>query len=170
MAPGEKTVQAAQTALQTLKSQLSDLQVQRAKLAATVATTQTKLKAAQGGTAASPDSGRHDLAGRLTAGITAPKQEEATTGPSGEAAALQQQLGKEQGTLTALEAKISEIQSQIPQREQEAKSALTRLSEASAQSKAAAAQNAKPKAPPPPPPPPEPPPPWYMRLWHYFHK
>jgi hypothetical protein len=168
MTPEEKKVRAAQEALQSLKSQLADLQVQRAKLAATVATTQAKLTAAQGGTAASASGGRRDLAGRLTAGITAPQQGEATPAPSGDAAALQQQISQEQGTLTALDAKISEIQSQMPQREQDAKVAV-------AQSKPGADSNAPPKdthpkKTAPPPPPPEPTPPWYMRVWHYFHK
>ena len=164
MTPEEKKVQAAQETLQSLKSQLADLQVQRAKLAATIATTQTKLTAAQGGAAPSPAGERRDLAGRLTAGITAPQQGEAPPAPSGDVAALQQQISQEQGTLTSLDAKISEIQSQIPQREQDAKVAV-------AQSKPdATAKEARPSKPPPPPPPSEPPPPWYMRVWHYFHK
>src|ERR1017187_621221 len=167
MTPEEKKVQTAQEALQSLKSQLADLQVQRAKLAATIATTQAKLTAAQGGTAASQGSGRRDLAGRLTAGVTTPQQGEATAGQSGEVAAYQQQISQEQGTLTSLDAKISEIQSQIPQREQDSKLAL-------AQSKPDAASNAPAKETRPkktaPPPPPEPPPPWYTRLWNYFHK
>ena len=164
MTPEEKKLQAAQETLQSLKSQLADLQVQRAKLAATVATTQAKLTAAQAGTAPNPNAGRRDLAGRLTAGITAPQQGEASPGQSSEVAAYQQQLGQEQGTLASLDAKISEIQSQIPQREQDAKVAL-------AQSKPdAPAKEARPSKPPPPPPPPEPTPPWYMRVWHYFHK
>lgn len=167
MTPEEKKVRAAQDALQSLKSQLADLLVQRAKLAAAVATTQAKLTAARGGSALSPDSGRHDLAGRLTAGITAPKQEEAPAGPSAEVTALQQQVTQEQGTLTALDGKISEIQAQIPQREQEAKVAVE-------QGKSGAATNAptkeaRPKKTPPPPPPP-PPDSWYMKIWHYFHK
>jgi DNA repair exonuclease SbcCD ATPase subunit len=168
MTPEEKKVQAAQEALQSLKNQLADLQVQRAKLSATISTTQTKLTAAQGGTAASPGGGRRDLAGRLTAGITTPQQGEATTGQSGEIAAYQQQMSQEQGTLTSLDAKITDIQSQIPQREQDAKLAL-------AQSKPGASSNAPakdvhPGKPPPPPPEPEPTPPWYTRLWNYFHK
>jgi DNA repair exonuclease SbcCD ATPase subunit len=167
MTPEEKKVQAAQEALQSLKSQLADLQVQRAKLAATIATTQAKLTAAQGGTAASQGSGRRDLAGRLTAGVTTPQRGEATAGQSGEVAAYQQQISQEQGTLTSLDAKISEIQSQIPQREQDSKLAL-------AQSKPDAASNAPvkdthPKKPPPPPVP-EPTPPWYTRLWNSFHR
>jgi hypothetical protein len=166
MTPEEKKVQAAQEALQSLKSQLADLQVQRAKLAASIATTQTKLTAAQPGTAASSSGGRHDLAGRLTAGITAPQQGEASAGQSSEVAAYQQQISQEQGTLTSLDARIKDIQSQIPQREQESKLALA--------GKAGASSNAPPKdahpSKPPPPPPPEPTPPWYMRVWNYFHK
>ena len=164
MTPDEKKVQAAQESLQSLKSQLADLQVQRAQLGATITTPQAKLMAAQGGTAASPNGGRRDLAGRLTAGITTPQQGEATTGQSGEIAVYQQQISQEQGTLTSLDAKIKDIQSQIPQREQDAKVAV-------AQSKPAApVKDAHASKPPPPPPPPEPPPPWYMRVWNYFHK
>jgi len=162
MTPEEKRVKAAQEALQSLKSQLAELQVQRAQLAATIATTQAKLSAAQPTPAASSAGERRDLAGRLTARVTAPQQGEATTGPSSEAAAYQQQINQEQGTLTSLDAKIKDIQTQIPQREQEAKLAIA----------SKAGTNAPPKdAPPkPPPPPPEPTPPWYMRVWNYFHK
>jgi hypothetical protein len=162
--PEEKKVQAAQEALQSLKSQLADLQVQRAQLSATIATTQGKLSAAQAGTAANPSGGRHDLAGRLTAGITAPQQGEATAGQNGEIAVYQQQINQEQGTLASLDAKIKDIQSQIPQREQDAKLALA--------GKLVNASNAPPKDAhsSKPPPPPEPTPPWYMRVWNYFHK
>jgi len=76
--------------------------------------------------------------------------------------------------LASLDAKIKDIQSQIPQREQESKLALAQLSETPAQGKAGTAQNAPAKdahpTKPPPPPAPEPTPPWYMRLWNYFHK
>ena len=162
MTPEEKKVKATQEALQSLKSQLADLQVQRAQLAATIATTQAKLAAAQPSTAASSSGERHDLAGRLTAGITAQPTGEAPPGPSSEVAAYQQQISQEQGTLTSLDARIKDIQSQIPQREQEAKSAIA----------GRAGTNAPPKDahPAPPPPPPEPTPPWYMRVWNYFHK
>jgi hypothetical protein len=165
MTPEEKKVKAAQEALQSLKSQLADLQVQRAQLAATITTTQAKLTAAQPASAPSSAGERHDLAGRLTAGITAPQPVEATTGPSSEVAAYQQQISQEQGTLTALDAKIKDIQSQIPQREQESKLALAAKSGISSNTPP---KDAHPK--PPPPPPPEPPPPWYMRVWNYFHK
>jgi hypothetical protein len=169
MTPEEKKVQAAQEALQSLKSQLADLQVQRAKLGATIATTQAKLTAAQGGTAASPGGGRRDLAGRLTAGVTTPQQEEAPTGQSGDVAAYQQQISQQQATLASLDAKINDIQSQIPQREQDSKLAIAQSKPGSDSN--APAKDAHPKkTTPPPPPPPEPPPPWYMRLWHYFHK
>jgi len=165
MTPDEKKVKAAQEALQSLKSQLADLQVQRAQLAATIATTQAKLTAAQPAPAPSSAGERRDLAGRLTAGITAPQQGEASAGPSSEVTAYQQQISQEQGTLTSLDAKIKDIQTQIPQREQEAKLAIA--------SKAGASSNAPPKDAhpmPPPPPAPEPTPPWYMRVWNYFHK
>jgi len=165
MTPEEKKVKAAQEALQSLKSQLADLQVQRAQLAATIATTQAKLAAAQPATAPSSAGERHDLAGRLTAGITAPQQGEPTAGPSTEVAAYQQQVSQEQGALTSLDAKIKDIQTQIPQREQDAK---VTLAGKAGNSTNAPAKDAHPK--PPPPPPPEPTPPWYMRVWNYFHK
>jgi hypothetical protein len=167
MTPDEKKVKAAEEALQSLKSQLADLQVQRAQLVATIATTQTKLAAAQPQPAASPGGERRDLAGRLTAGITTPQQGEATTGQSSEIAVYQQQIAQEQGTLTSLDAKIKDIQSQIPQREQESKSAVAGRSGISSN---APPKDAHPSKPPPPPPPPEPAPPWYMRVWNYFHK
>jgi len=190
--------QGAQTALQSLKSQLVDLQGQRAQVAATVAATQAKLAAAQAklptlpdatgsasGAAASSGVGRHDLAGRLTEGITTPRQDEGTTGQSpvpnpekaqlkGDIALYQQQISQGQGTLASLDAKIKDIQTQIPQREQESKSAVTGSSEATAQSKPAAAQNAPAKDTHPnkplPPPAPEPTPPWYTRVWNWFHR
>jgi len=137
---------------------------QRAQLAATIATTQAKLTAAQPAPTPSSAGERHDLAGRLTARVTAPQQGEATTAPSAEAAAYQQQINQEQGTLTSLDAKIKDIQLQIPQREQESKLALAAKSGTSSNSPP---KDAHPK---PPPPPPEPPPPWYMRVWNYFHK
>jgi len=168
MTPDEKKARAAQESLQSLKSQLADLQVQRAQLGATITATQAKLTAAQAGTAASPGSGRRDLAGRLTAGVTTPQQGEATTGQSGEIAVYQQQISQEQGTLTSLDAKINDIQSQIPQREQDSKLALAQSKPGTNSN--APAKDAHPSKPPPPPPPPEPTPPWYMRVWHYFHK
>jgi chromosome segregation ATPase len=209
MAPEEKKVQAehaqkqaeaqaAQNALQSLKSQLADLQGQRAQLAATIATTQAKLTAAQtklptlpdttgsaSGTAASSGGGRRDLAGRLTAGVAPPRQEEVTTGqspvPNPEKSQLksditlyQQQISQGQGTLASLDTKIKDVQTQIPQREQESKLAVAGLSETPAQSKPAAAQNspAKDTHPnkTPPPPVPEPTPPWYTRVWNWFHR
>src|SRR5580704_7524920 len=81
MTPEAKKEKAAQEALQSLKSQLADLQVQRAQLAATIATTQAKLTAAQPARPPSSTGERRDLAGRLTAGITAPQQGEAPAGP-----------------------------------------------------------------------------------------
>src|ERR1700722_14855173 len=114
MTPEEKKVKAAQEALQSLKSQLADLQVQRAQLAATIATTQAKLTAAQPAPPPSSAGERHDLAGRLTARVTAPQQGEATTAPNAEAAAYQQQINQEQGTLTSLDARIKDIKTQGP--------------------------------------------------------
>jgi hypothetical protein len=204
MAPEEKkaqadhaqkqaAVQASQDALQTLKTQLADLQVHRAQLDATITTTQAKQKTAQtnlssladasGGASASSGGGRRDLAGRLTAGINTPRQEETEaaqgTGPNPEKAQLQseitlyqQQISQAQATQASLDAKIKDIQTQIPQREQDSKLALAQLSEPSAQADKAPNNPPKDKHPnpPPPPPPPEPTPPWYMRMWNYFHK
>ncbi len=167
MAPEEKKVRATQEALQSLKSQLAGLEAQRAKLATSIATTQSKLTAAQGGTAANAGGGRRDLAGRLTAGVTTPQQGEATAGPSGEIAAYQQQIGQEQGTLTSLDAKIKDIQSQIPQHEQDSKLALEQGKPGTVSN--APAKDAHPSKPPPSPTP-EPPPPWYTRVLNWFHR
>jgi len=184
MSPEEKKVRAAREALQSLKSQLADLEAQRAKLAASIATTQSKLAAAQAGTAGS-SGGRHDLAGRLTAGVTTPRTEEATTGQSPgpdpekirlqrDVTLYQQQIGQEQGTLTSLDAKIKDIQTQIPQREQDIKVASAQSSETPGQAKPTATQNAPAKDTHPkqqtPPPDPEPPPPWYTRVLNWFHR
>lgn len=186
--PAEKQVQATQNALQSLKNQLSDLQVQRAQLDATISTTQAKLAAAQAklttlqdstvstpGTTASPPVGRGDLAGRLTAGVTAPQPVEAEpvqrTVPNPEKSQLesdvtlyQQQISQDQATLAAIDAKTKEIESQIPQREQDSKLALAQLSP-----KPPSAQNTHANKPPPPPAP-EPTPPWYTRLLNWFHR
>jgi chromosome segregation ATPase len=193
----QTAVQTSQEALQSLKTQLTDLQVQRAQLDATITTTQAKLMVAQAklstlpdtsgaasGSAAGSGGGRRDLAGRLTAGISTPHPEEAEAGPSpapnpekgqlqGDITLYQQQMSQEQATLASLDAKIKDIQTQIPQREQDSKLALARLSESSAQAGTTANTPAKdkhPSPPPPPPPPPEPTPPWYMRVWNYFHQ
>jgi chromosome segregation ATPase len=191
----QAAVQASQEALQSLKTQLANLQVERAQLGANITTTQAKLAAAQArlptlpdttagssyGTTVSTGGGRHDLAGRLTAGVTAPQQEQVTTGqvpvPNPEKSQLQtdvtfyqQQINQGQGTLANLDTKIKDIQTQIPQREQDSKLALAKLSEPTPQAGVTANAAAKASKPPPPPPPPEPTPPWYMRVWNYFHK
>jgi hypothetical protein len=188
----QAAVQASQDALQSLKTQLTELQVQRAQLDATVTTTQAKQKTAQanlagladasGGASANSGGGRRDLAGRLTAGINTPREEDTASGPGtapnpekaqlqGEITLYQQQIGQAQTALAALDAKIKDIQTQIPQREQDSKLALAQLSEPSAQSGKATNAPVKEKhSTPPPPPPPEPTPPWYMRVWNYFHK
>ena len=187
--PAEKQVQTTQTALQSLKSQLADLQVQRAQLGATISTTQAKLAAAQAklptlqdstvstpGTTASPSVGRGDLAGRLTARITAPQPVETepvqTSVPNPEKSQLQgdvtlyqQQISQDQATLASIDAKTKEIESQIPQREQDSKLALAQLSP-----KPSSAQDTHTNKPPPPPPAPEPTPPWYTRLLNWFHR
>jgi hypothetical protein len=161
--------------LQSLRKELVDLQAQRSQLATNIDATQANLKAVQAklaalqgtaGTAPGTGGGRQDLAGRLTAHVTTPQQGEAEAGQNpasspekttmlGDISLHQQQLTQEQGALTSLDAKIKEVQSQLPQ------------------PKPAAALSAPAKAAPPskpaPPPPPEPTPPWYMRLWKSIH-
>ena len=189
--PAEKQVQATQTALQSLKSQLADLQVQRAQLGATISTTQAKLAAAQAklptlqdstvstpGTTASPPVGRGDLAGRLTARVTAPQPVVVEAAPAqtpvpnpeksqlqSDVTLYQQQISQDQATLASIDAKTKEIESQIPQREQDSTLALVQLSP-----KPSSAQDTHTNKPPPPPPAPEPTPPWYTRLLNWFHR
>lgn len=174
----------AQTGLESLQKQLAELQAQRGPLAANVAAAQEKLKSAQaqlatlqGGAGSAANSGRRDLAGRLTEKALASAQREGSesTGPSPEAAQLQaeiaadqQRVNQAQAALAPYDAKIKDIQSEIPQREQDVKSALARLSETSSQGKTGHVQRASAKAPKAPPPP-QPTPPWYMRLWKWVH-
>ena len=122
------------------------------------------------------------MAGRLTAGVVASSQQGAGREPvsdsetsrlQSEIASYQQQISQEQGALTSVDAKIAGIQSQIPQREQDSKLAMARLSEISAQGTTGTVHNAPakgeakkkqsstPK--------PEPPPPWYLRAWKWLH-
>jgi peptidoglycan hydrolase CwlO-like protein len=187
-------VQAAQNALQSLKKQLADLQGQRGTLTEGLAATQAKLAAAQARLPALQDStgsasdsgGRRDLAGRLTAGVIASSQRETAqqASPNPERARLQsdmtsyqQQISQTQGTLASLDEKIRDVQSQIPQREQDSKSALARLSEMSTQGKTGVVQNAsamdihasEAKGQQPAAPTPAPTPPWYMRAWKWIH-
>jgi chromosome segregation ATPase len=194
-------VQAAQAALQSLQKQLADLQAQRQAQAAGLAATQKKLADAQsrlaniqdaagsGSGSAGNQGGRHDLAGRVTAGVVGVSQGEATGEPApnpdrsqvqSEINSYQLQVSQGQGTLASLDAKIADVQSQIPPREQNYKSALARLSETTTQGQAsvvqvlsakadhpsetnASANTAQPSASPPEPPP------WYMRAWKWFH-
>lgn len=191
---GQADVQAAQNALQSLKKRLADLQVQRGTLAEGLAATQAELAAAQARLSTLQDStgsasgsgGRRDLAGRLTAGVTGSSQMEITQQASpnperarlqGDITSYQQQISQTQAALASLEEKIRDMQSQIPQREQDSKSALARLSELSTQSKTGAVQNAsskdihasETKAQQPAAPKPEPAPPWYLRAWKWIH-
>jgi len=200
MSPAEKKVQAerwqkqadveaAQNALQSLKKQLADLQTQRGMLAEGIAALRAKLSADQaklgtgpGSGAGASSGGRRDLAGRLTAGVVASSQREANPEPISDAessriqseiTAYQQQIGQAQSTLGSLDTKIADIQSKIPQREQDSKLALARSTEAttpggtgtvqhaSAKSEADKDQPSTPK--------PEPTPPWYMRAWKWLH-
>jgi phage shock protein A len=158
---GQADAEAAQNAVQSLQKQLADLQAQREMVAKNIAAAQAKLAAAQarlatgsGGGAGASSGGRRDLAGRLTAGVVASSQQGAGREPvsdsensrlQGEIASYQQQISQGQGTLVSLDAKIAGIQSQIPQREQDSKVAMARLSEISAQGTTAAVHNASAK-------------------------
>jgi len=195
-------VQTAQDALRSLQKQLADLQVQRAAQAERIAATQKQLADAQSrlaslqqaagspsGSAAS-SGGRRDTAGRLTAGVVGVSQGEDMGGPvsnpersqvQDEINTFRQQISQGQRTLASLDAKIADIQSQIPTREQNYKSAPARLLETPPQSGASMAQVPSPKpthpngtnAPAttahPSAPSPEPTPAWYMRAWKWFH-
>lgn len=186
--------QAAQDALESLKKQLAELQTQRATLAESIAATQANLTVARArlqslqGTAgtASGSGGRRDFASQLTAGVVASSQREAslesapnpeTARVQSEIASYQQLVSQGQATLGPLDAKIQDIQSQIPQREQDSKLALARLSETPALGKTGAVQDASAKGThpgeakreQPATPKPEPAPPWYMRAWKWFH-
>jgi hypothetical protein len=130
MTPDEKQAQLARDALQSLRKQLAALQVERAAQAGKLATAQKQLADAQsrlanisGGTAAGNQAGRHDLAGRLTAGVVGISQGAGAAEPAsdseqsqvqGEIKSYQQQVTQEQRALTLLDAKIAEVQSQMP--------------------------------------------------------
>ncbi|MGO9445882.1 MAG: hypothetical protein ACLPXB_14040 [Thiobacillaceae bacterium] len=194
--------QAAQVTLQSLQKQLADLQGRREAQAKAIATTQKELADAQsrlanipgaagsGSGSAGNQSGRRDLAGRLTAGVVGVSQGETTGEPAsnpersqvqGEINSYQQQLTQGQGALAVLDAKIADVQSQIPLHGQNYTSALARLSETTTQGQASVALVPPPKpartnetsAPvkttPPVAPVAEPTPPWYMRAWKWFH-
>ncbi len=194
--------QAAQAALQSLEKQLADVQTQRVAQAAKLAATQKELVDARSrlasiqdgagstsGTAASAG-GRRDLAGRLTAGVVGVSRGETTGEPvsnsersqvQDEINSYQQQISQGQGTLASLDAKIADIQSQLPAHDQEYKTSLAQLSATTTQSQTsvlevppaksdrpsptnAPAKSAQPSAPPQ-----EQTPPWYMRAWKWFH-
>ena len=127
-----KAEKAAPDPAQSLKQQLADLQRQRAAQAEKLAVTQKQLSDAQSRLAKIPDaagsgsaanqSGRHDLAGRLTAGVVGASQAEnageSVSSPDrsqvqGEISSYQQQVKQQQAALTALDAKIVEVQSQV---------------------------------------------------------
>jgi hypothetical protein len=198
----QAAVQAAQATLQSLKKQLADAQTQRAAQAEKLAATQKQLADAQSRLANLPDAagsgsgsagnqgGRRDLAGRLTAGVVGVSQGEAMGEPvsnpersqvQAEVNSCQQRVAQEQGALTSLDAKITDLQSQIPPREQEYKTSLVQLSGTTTQSQASGVQassakpdhpsetNAPAKTAHPSAPPPEPTPPWYTRAWKWFH-
>jgi len=200
LTPDEKKAQVAQTALQSLKKQLADAQTQRAAQAEKLAGAQKQLADARsrlanisdtgGSASAANQGGRRDLAGRLTAGAVGVSQGENMGEPvsnpersqlQAEINSDQQRVTQEQGPLTSLDAKITDLQSQIPPREQEYKTALARLSGTNTQNQAsvvhvpsasagrssetnAPAKTAQPAAPPQ-----DQTPPWYMRAWKWFH-
>jgi uncharacterized protein YlxW (UPF0749 family) len=181
--------EAAQNVVQSLKTQLADLQAQRETVAKSVAATQAKLAVDQAklrtgstGGAGGSTGGRRDLAGKLTAGVVAnsqqgggrePVSDSENTRLQSEIASYQQQINQGQGTLASLDTKIAGIQTEIPQREQESKAALTRLTDASAQGRTGAVESASTKGAAkknqPSAPKPEPTPPWYMRAWKWLH-
>jgi hypothetical protein len=202
MTADEKKVQAAQATVQSLKQQLAEAQTQRAAQAEKLAAAQKQLADAQsrlanisgasgsGSAAARNQGGRRDLAGRLTAGVVGVERGEMTGEPASnperaqvqaEVNSDQQRVTQEQGTLTLLDAKVTDLQSQIPPREQEYKTSLAQLSGTTIQSQAGVAQlpsakanrpsetNAPVKAPQSSVPPQEQTPPWYMRAWKWFH-
>ncbi|HVM60789.1 MAG TPA: hypothetical protein VMV72_07980 [Verrucomicrobiae bacterium] len=198
MAPSEKNLQQARATLQSLTQQLAVLQQQRTaqadKLAATqkqLADAQSRLASMSGGSgSAAKQSGRRDLAGRVTAGVVGASQGENTGEPvsspertrvEGEINSYQQQVTQQQGVLASLDAKIADIQSQMPTQEQNYQSALAQSSGATPSNNISVAQapSAKParasgtntlarttRAPAPAP---EPPPPWYTRAWKWLH-
>jgi hypothetical protein len=202
MTPGEKKVQAAQAAVQSLKKQLADAQTQRAAQAEKLASAQKELADAQSRLASVPDAsgsgsgstgnqgGRRDLAGRVTAGVVGVSQGENMGEPvsnpdrsqaQAEVNSSQQRVTQEQGVLTLLDAKIADLQSQIPPREQQYKTSLAQSSGTTSQSRASAVQvpspqtartietNASAKTAQPPAPATDPTPSWYMRAWKWFH-
>jgi len=202
MTPDEKKVRAAQATLQSLKKQLADVQTQRAAQAAKVAAAQKQLADAQSrlagmqgaaGSASGPagnQGGRHDLAGRLTAGVVGVSQGEMTGEPASnpersqvqaDINSDQQRVTQEQGALALLDAKIADLQSQIPPREQEYNTSRAQLSGTTTQSQASVVQilpananrpnetNAPAKRSPSSAPPQEQTPPWYLQAWKWFH-
>jgi uncharacterized coiled-coil protein SlyX len=135
MTPDEKRTDAAQNTMQSLKQQLADLQRQRTAQAEKLATTQKRLTDAQSRLAKIPDGagsasgsagnqgGRRDLASRLTAGVVGASQAEnageSVSSPErsqvqGEINSYKQQVKQERAALAALDAKIVEVQSQMP--------------------------------------------------------
>ncbi len=128
MTPDKKKTQVAQAALLSLQRRLVDLRAQRVtqsiKLTAIqkqLADAQAKLASLQG--PAPSSGGRRDLAGRLTAGaVNASQREGAEESASNlelsqvqdEINTLRQQISQGQKALATLDAKVAELQSQIP--------------------------------------------------------
>lgn len=194
MTPGEKKVQQAQAAVESLKKQLDDAQTQRAAQAGKLAVAQKQLADAQSRLANIPDTsgsgsgstgnqgGRRDLAGRVTAGVVGVSQGENVAEPvsnpdrsqaQADVNSSQQRVTQEQGALTLLDAKITDLQSQIAPREQDYKTASAQLSGATTQSQASTVRTNDPNAPvktaQPVTPATDPAPSWYTRAWKWFH-
>ena len=186
--------ESARNTLPTLKAHLADLQAQRAAAAASVTVVQAKLASAQAKLASIPEAhsssgttavgaDRPGLAGQLTQKIQVPSQAETESKPASnpertqvqnEIAAYQLQVTQGQATVSALDTKIQELQTQIPKLEETVKLAPPeRAPEPPPAAKTNAASVARQKATQPAKPTKaEPPPldPWYKRALHWFHK
>jgi septal ring factor EnvC (AmiA/AmiB activator) len=131
MTPDQKKTQVGQAALLSLQKLLVDLRAQRVaqsvKLSALqkhLADAQSRLASLQGSAGSAPgSSGRRDLAGRLTAGVAGASPREGAEEPASnpelsqvqdEINTLRQQISQQQSTLASLNAKIADLQSQIP--------------------------------------------------------
>ncbi|HTS16979.1 MAG TPA: hypothetical protein VMP11_05350 [Verrucomicrobiae bacterium] len=196
MTPAEKNVKAARAAVDSLKEQLAELQRERAARSNRLATTEKQLADAQsrlgsitGGSGSAPKQPeRHDLAGRVTAGVVGVSQGENMGEPvsnperaqvENEVSTYQQQATQQQGALAMLDAKITDIQSQLPAREQSYQTAVAESTGASSATNAAAAAASKParstdtngpaKTAHVPAPASEPALPWYSRAWKWIH-
>ena len=194
-------VQAAQNALQLLKKQLASLQAQRGQLAEDLGVAQGNLAATKTTLANLQDTqepvydtktvygSQYDPHSHTIAvGPGIGSQSQTPTGyktvPNPQRAILQssvafyqKQVGQGQAALATLDAKIRDIQFQIPKLEQNYGQAVARVSAPTQPTKPSEPAQAKVKPPPTPSPPKTPPPPppkpepktWYVRLWNWIH-